>query len=186
MECRLFVNALMAAYNVGIKNPKVTIVAGLASDAPEIESICIPFDEQLVEVADGNAGLLDETTDVYFKITEPNLAFGKEVRISFYYQDEAGGTSIDIGGESVLASPFPSQVWTVEGNQLVEVGTEFNLVPGKVYKIKAPVIPLRNESRMNADIYIVVESRFHHFGKDEPVTGSDSIVLNRAQLFMLE
>lgn len=186
MECRLFVNALMAAYNVGIKNPKVTIVAGLAADAPEIESICIPFDEQLVEVADGNAGLLDETTDVYFKITEPNLAFGKEVKISFYYQDEAGGTSIDIGGESVLASPFPSQVWTVEGNQLVEVGTEFNLVPGKVYKIKAPVIPLRNESRMNADIYIVVESRFHHFGKDEPVTGSDSIVLNRAQLFMLE
>ena len=86
----------------------------------------------------------------------------------------------------MLASPFPSQVWTVEGNQLVEVGTEFNLVPGKVYKIKAPVIPLRNESRMNADIYIVVESRFHHFGKDEPVTGSDSIVLNRAQLFMLE
>ncbi len=186
MECRLFVNALMAAYNVGIKNPKVTIVAGLASDAPEIESICIPFDEQLVEVADGNAGLLDETTDVYFKIAEPNLAFGKEVRISFYYEDETGGTSIDIGGESVLASPFASQVWTVEGNRLVEVGTEFDLVPGKVYKIKAPVIPLRNENRMNADIYIVAESRFHHFGKDEPVIGSDSIVLNRAQLFLLE
>ncbi len=186
MECRLFVNALMAAYNVGIKNPKVSIVAGLASDAPEIESICIPFDEQLVGVADGNAGLLDETTDVYFKITEPNLAFGKEVQISFYYEDEAGGTGIDIGGEIVPASPFASQVWTVEGNRLVEVGTEFTLVPGKVYKIKAPVIPLRNESRMNADIYIVVESRFHHFGKDEPVTGSDSVVLNRAQLFLLE
>ena len=28
--------------------------------------------------------------------------------------------------------------------------------------------------------------KVHHFGKDEPVTGSDSIVLNRAQLFMLE
>lgn len=186
MECRLFVNALMAAYNVGIKNPKVTIVAGLAPDAPEIESICIPFDEQLIGAADGNVGLLDETTDVYFKITEPNLAFGKEVRISFYYQDDAGGTSIDIGGENVLASPFSSQVWTVEDNRLVEVGTEFNLVPGKVYKIKAPVIPLRNESRTNADIYIVVESHFRHFGTDAPVTGSDSIVLNRAQLFLLE
>ncbi|MDE5931014.1 MAG: DUF5057 domain-containing protein, partial [Lachnospiraceae bacterium] len=185
-ECRLFVNALMAAYNVGIKNPKVTIVAGLASDAPEIESICIPFDEQMIEVADGNVGLLDETTDVYFKITEPNLAFNKKVQISFYYQDDAGGTSIDIGGESVLATPFASQVWTVEENRLVEVGTEFALVPGKVYKIKAPVIPLRTESRTNADIYIVVQSSFAQLGREEPVTGSDSIVLNRAQLFLLE
>lgn len=186
LECRLFVNALMAAYNVGIKNPKVAIVAGLAADAPEIESICIPFDEQMRETSDGNAGLLDETTDVYFKITEPNLAFGKEVRISFYYQDDTAGTPIDIGGESVLASPFASGVYTVEGNRLVEVGTEFPLVPGKVYKIKAPVIPLHNESRTNADIYIVAESRFRHFGTDEPVIGSDSIVLNRAQLFLLE
>lgn len=185
-ECRLFVNALMAAYNVGIKNPKVAIVAGLAADAPEIESICIPFDEQMIEVADGNAGLLDETTDVYFKITEPNLAFNKKVQISFYYQDDTGGTSIDIGGESVLATPFASQVWTVEENRLVEVGTEFMLVPGKVYKIKAPVIPLRNESRTNADIYIVVQSSFSQLGREEPVTGSDSIVLNRAQLFLLE
>lgn len=186
MECRLFVNALMAAYNVGIKNPKVAIVAGLAADAPEIESICIPFDGQMIEAADGNAGLLDETTDVYFKITEPNLAFNKTVQISFYYQDDTGGTSIDIGGESVLATPFASQVWTVEENRLVEVGTEFALVPGKVYKIRAPVIPLRNESRMNADIYIVVQSGFSQLGREEPVTGSDSIVLNRAQLFLLE
>ena len=186
MECRLFVNAMMAAYNVGIKNPKVTIVAGLAADAPEIESICIPFDEQMIEVADGNAGLLDETTDVYFKIAEPNLAFNKKVQISFYYQDDEGGTSIDIGGESVLATPFGSQVWTVEENRLVEVGTEFALVPGKVYKIKAPVIPLRNESRTNADIYIVVQSSFSQFGQEKPVTGSDAIVLNRAQLFLLE
>ena len=185
-ECRLFVNALMAAYNVGIKNPKVTIVAGLATDAPEIESICIPFDEQMIEVADGNVGLLDETTDVYFKITEPNLAFNKKVQISFYYQDDTDGMSIDIGGESVLATPFASQVWTVEENRLVEVGTEFALVPGKVYKIKAPVIPLRNESRTNADIYIVVQSSFTQLGREEPVTGSDSIVLNRAQLFLLE
>lgn len=185
-ECRLFVNALMAAYNVGIKNPKVAIVAGLAADAPEIESICIPFDEQMIEAADGNAGLLDETTDVYFKIAEPNLAFNKKVQISFYYQDDTGGTSIDIGGETVLATPFASQVWTVEENRLVEVGTEFALVPGKVYKIKAPVIPLRNEGRTNADIYIVVQSSFSQLGREEPVTGSDSIVLNRAQLFLLE
>lgn len=185
-ECRIFVNALMAAYNVGLKNPKVAIVAGLAADAPEIESICIPFDEQMIEVADGNVGILDETTDVYFKITEPNLAFNKKVQISFYYQDDAGGMSIDIGGESVLATPFASQVWTVEENRLIEVGTEFALIPGKVYKIKAPVISLHNASRTNADIYIVVQSSFSQFGREEPVTGSDSIVLNRAQLFLLE
>ena len=98
-ECRLFVNALMAAYNVGIKNPKVAIVAGLAADAPEIESICIPFDEQMIEAADGNVGLLDETTDVYFKITEPNLAFNKKVQISFYYQDDARSEERRVGKE---------------------------------------------------------------------------------------
>ncbi len=184
-ECRLFVNALMAAYNVGIKNPKVSIVAGLAPDAAKIESICIPFDEQLKEISDGNMGLLDETTYVYFKIAEPNMAVDKTVRIDFYYEDSAGAP-VDIGGEIVYATPFASEVWTVENNSLVNVGTEFKLVPGRVYRIKAPVIPLRNETRANADIYIVVSSSFYHLGNSDPVIGSDVVTLNRAQLFLLE
>lgn len=185
-ECKLFVNALMEAYSVGIKNPRVTIVAGLAGDSSEIDSICIPYDEQIRE--DEPDGILDETTDVYFKITEPNLAFRKDVTLAFYYED-AAGVPIDVGGKTVNATQFASEIWTVEQNQLVPVTvtTGLDLVPGKIYKIKAPVISLKtNDNTVYADIYIVVQSHFIKLGQDRYPVGSDSVTLNRAQLFLLE
>lgn len=184
-ECKLFVNALMAAYNVGVKNPRVTIVAGLAEDSSEIESICIPFDEQIKEDTDENAGLLDEKTDLYFKILEPNMAFTKTVEVAFYYQDETNGAEVDIGGKIVHATQFASAIWTVEQNQLVEVEAP-SLTPGKIYKIKAPVIPLEDAARTNADIYVVIRTVFNKLGQERTAIGSDSVSLNRAQLFLLE
>ncbi|MCM1048050.1 MAG: DUF5057 domain-containing protein [Clostridiales bacterium] len=193
-DCKLFVNALMEAYSVGIKNPKVTIVAGLSDDAADTESICIPYDEEIKDletdegVIDSN-GVLDDTVDVYFKVTEPNLAFTKEVTLAFYYEDNVSGTPIDVGGKVVNATQFTSEVWTVEENQLVSVpiASGRDLVPGKVYKIKAPVVSLRtDENKVNADIYIVVQSHFIKLGQDRHPIGSDSVILSRAQLFLLE
>ncbi|MDD6810949.1 MAG: DUF5057 domain-containing protein [Lachnospiraceae bacterium] len=185
VECQIFVNALMSAYNAGIKNPKVSMVAGFALDAPEVESVCIPFDQQLFEDGDEEQGLLDETTDVYFKVSDVNLAFSKNVDISFYYKDDAAG-EIDIGGETVHATAFASPIWMVGNGQLVEVGEQEELKPGVIYKIKAPVTALKDSSKTGAEIYVVARSAFHKYGKDQVVIGSDSVTINRAQLFLLE
>ena len=194
-NCKLFVNALMEAYSVGIKNPKVSIVAGLSDDSSETDSICIPYDEQIREIeadTDGalsSKGVLDDTVDVYFKVSEPNFAFKKDVTIAFYYEDNISGVPVDVGGRVVNATQFASEIWTVEQNQLVpvNVGSGLDLVPGKIYKIKAPVVSLRNDDNsVNADIYIVVQSHFIKLGQDRHPIGSDSVTLNRAQLFLLE
>ena len=89
----------------------------------------------------------------------------------------------------VNATQFASEIWTVDQNQLVpvNVGSGLDLVPGKIYMIKAPVIALKNDDNsVNADIYIVVQSHFIKLGQDRHPIGSDSVTLNRAQLFLLE
>lgn len=185
VECQIFVNALMTAYNAGIKNPKVSLVAGFSLDAPEVESICIPFDQQMLEDGDEQQGLLTETTDVYFKMSDPNLAFSKAVDISFYYKDDAGG-EIDIGGETVHATSFSSTLWRVENGQLVTVGEQEELQQGVIYKIKAPVTALRDSSKTGAEIYVIARSTFQKYGKEQVAVGSDSVTISRAQLFLLE
>ena len=184
----------MEAYSVGIKNPKVSIVAGLSDDSAETDSICIPYDEQIRELEESEGavnskGVLDDTVDVYFKVSEPNFAFRKDVTISFYYEDNIAGVPVDIGGSIVNATQFASEVWTVDQNQLVpmNMASGLDLVPGKIYMIKAPVIALKNDDNsVNADIYIVVQSHFIKLGQDRHPIGSDSVTLSRAQLFLLE
>ena len=184
-ECRIFVNALMTAYNAGVKNPTVSIVAGFAKDAPEIESVCIPFDQQIQEAGDAEGGLLEQTTDVFFKMNDPNIAFSKTVEISFYYNDDAG-TEVEIGGQTVHATAFSTPIWMVQNGQLVEVGSDEELKQGCIYKIKAPVVALRDGNKTGAGIYVVVQSKFQKFGREQTAVGSDCITINRAQLFLLE
>jgi hypothetical protein len=184
-ECKLFVNALMTAYEAGVHSSQVSIVAGFQSTAASIESISIPFDEVLRDEGDADAGILDETVDVYFRFADNNLSFKKEQTVRFYYEDPSGAP-VDIGGETVTATEFASSIDTVEENRLVSVSGD-QLKQQQVYRIKAPVVALKNDSgAVNADIYVVVETKFRRGGKEYSVLSSDSVSLNRAQLFLLE
>lgn len=183
-ECRLFVNALLAAYQGGIHPSKVSIVAGFPSTSAEVESIAIPFDQELKAAGDEDGGILDETVDVYFKFADNNLAFDKTMQVSFYYEDEAG-ESLALPQKTVNAIAFSSTLETVEENRLITVsGSE--LKQGQVYRIKAPVAALQNSDRSSAEIYIVLTSEFHKSGRLMQVMSADSVSLNRAQMFLLE
>ena len=182
-ETRLFVNALMAAYNAGIHRPEIQMVAGFDKTSAPIESITIPFDEDHTDRADG--GVLDDTVEVYFRYTDNNLALLKTQVVRFYYEDPAGA-AVDIGGETVQATEFASVIHTVEKNKLVEVAPT-EVKQGAVYRIKAPVVALRqNDGMTNARIYVVLETAFGKSGRSYSLLSSDSISLNRAQMFMLE
>ena len=188
-ECKLFVNALMAAYNAGIHNPKIDIVAGFGASATSVESIPIPFDQEFKMEADTDGGILDETVDVYFKFVDNNIAFDKVSQIAFYYEN---GTNPD--AELVLPdgsintadfTPFGSPVWMVENNRLVEV-TDGEFRQGVVYRIKAPVLALKGNEEGVSRIFIALDTHYVKDGKEQHAIGTDSIVLTRAQMFLLE
>lgn len=66
---------------------------------------------------------------------------------------------------------------------------QIGVLPGKVYRIKAPVVSLRtltDDKTNNAGIFVLVESEFIRNGKTYKMEGLGTVSLNRARLFLLE
>lgn len=188
-ESQMFVNAMMLAYDSGVHNLKVDIVAGFDTTAAEVASISIPFDKDLEN--QGESGLLDETVDVYFKFKNSNLTLSNAYNVNFYYEDTAGSVTLNVGDEVVQVTPFTSSLWTVQDNTLTEVAAS-QIRQGKVYRFKAPVIALQNNTAAtNAKIYVEVVSALERPDGSEgagskEVRGYDSVTFTRTQLFLLE
>ena len=183
-ESQMFVNAMMLAYNAGVHNMKVDIVSGFDAGAAEVTSISIPFDQEI----ETQNGLLDETVDVFFKFKNSNLTLSNVYAVNFYYEDAAGGTTLDVGDETVQVTPFTSSMWTVQDNALTEVAA-YQLRQGVVYRLKAPVIALQNNTAAtNARIYVEVVSTLERPDGvgSKTVRGYDSVTFTRTQLFLLE
>lgn len=189
LESQMFVNAMMLAYDSGVHNLKVDIVAGFDTTAAKVASISIPFDKDLEN--QGESGLLDETVDVYFKFKNSNLTLSNAYNVKFYYEDTAGSVTLNVGDEVVQVTPFTSSLWTVQDNTLTEVATS-QIRQGKVYRFKAPVIALQNNTAAtNAKIYVEVVSALERPDGSEgagskEVRGYDSVTFTRTQLFLLE
>lgn len=188
-ESQMFVNAMMLAYDSGVHNLKVDIVAGFDTTAAKVASISIPFDKDLEN--QGESGLLDETVDVYFKFKNSNLTLSNAYNVNFYYDDTAGSVTLNVGDEVVQVTPFTSSLWTVQDNTFTEVAAS-QIRQGKVYRFKAPVIALQNNTAAtNAKIYVEVVSALERPDGSEgagskEVRGYDSVTFTRTQLFLLE
>lgn len=188
-ESQMFVNAMMLAYDSGIHNLKVNIVAGFDTTAAKVASISVPFDKDLENQS--GSGLLDETVDVYFKFKNSNLTRSNAYTVNFYYEDTAGSVTLNVGDEVVQVTPFTSSLWTVQDNTLTEVAAS-QIRQGKVYRLKAPVIALQNNTAAtNAKIYVEVVSALERPDGTEgagskEVRGYDSVTFTRTQLFLLE
>lgn len=188
-ESQMFVNAMMLAYDSGVHNLKVDIVTGFDTTAAEVASISIPFDKDLEN--QGESGLLDETVDVYFKFKNSNLTLSNAYNVNFYYEDTAGSVTLNVGDEVVQVTPFTSSLWTVQDNTLTEVAAS-QIRQGKVYRFKAPVIALQNNTAAtNAKIYVEVVSALERpdgleGAGSKVVRGYDSVTFTRTQLFLLE
>ena len=181
-ECKFFVNALMLAYSAGVHKADVSIVAGFAQDSAKMKSISVPFDKELTSPE----GILDNTVEVFFKFADSNIGLDKVTEIRFYYQNPDGDQTLSVDGESVQATEFTSEIWTVTNNRLVPAGNE-DIIAGKVYRIHAPVLTLKSHDGMNnASIYISVKSNFTRNNRVYEAEGIGSVSLNRARLFLLE
>ena len=207
-ECQLFANCLYAAYNAGIKNPQVKIVAGYSKSAPEIRSISIAYDNQVITPGsnDTKGTAVGETTDIFFKYQDYNNTLKTKAglpSIKVYYElgrtkivdnsqegNKPGGyekaVTVDNGVTLYVTGYAPTGYFTVEENALVPVAADYSLKKSQVYMFKAPVLPLQNlVGASNADYYIEVESATKtKTGKT--LTGGKNVSLVRTQLFLLE
>lgn len=107
-EKKLFINTFIAAYNAGIRNPSVRIVEDGSVNAPDLESVSIPFNG----VDEATAG----TYRVYYQVKDNNITQGtRNLSIKYYignpagsdtvtYKTEAGTTTIsaDLFGDDEL------------------------------------------------------------------------------------
>ena len=188
-ECKIFVNALMAAYSAGVHKAEVSIVAGF-NGVTKVESVTVPYDVAFKEGGDGTlGGILGETVDVYFRFKDNNIARDKTTALSLYYKNPGAGADISLlqaDGTINTAdyTAFSSLVWAVENNRLVEVSE--GLVPGKVYRIKAPLIALQNGDDETSEICVLLTNRYTRAGRSVEALSMDSVSLNRAQMFLLE
>ena len=187
-ECKIFVNALMAAYNAGVHRANVSIVAGF-NGAVKVESVTIPYDVAFEEAGDGaKKGILGETVDVYFRFTDNNIAVDKVTELSLFYKNAGAPAEAELlqaNGTVNTAdfTAFTSPIWAVENNRLVEV---VGVVPDKVYRIKAPLAALQNGEDETSQICVLLTNRYTRAGKSVEALSMDSVTLNRAQMFLLE
>lgn len=190
-ECRIFVNALMAAYNAGVHRGGVSIVAGF-NGKNKVESVTVPFDVTFKESkTDGDkGGILGETVDVYFRFTDNNIAVDKVTMPTFYYRNSGVPAEAELlNGNTINTTDFtafPSSVWAVENNRLVEVDVTNGIVPGKVYRIKAPLTVLQTEDDVTSQISVLLTSEYTRAEEKVTVLSTDNVSLNRAQMFLLE
>ena len=187
-ECRIFVNALMAAYNAGVHRADVSIVAGF-NGVTKVESVTIPYDVAFKEGGDAKGGILGETIDVYFCFTDNNIACDKTTELSLFYKNAGAAPEAELllpggGINSAAYTAFTSPVWAVENNRLVEVTG--GIVPGKVYRVKAPLAALQNGDDETSRICVLLTNRYTRAGQSVEALSMDSVSLNRAQMFLLE
>ncbi len=190
-ECMIFVNALMAAYNAGLHRGGVSIVAGF-NGVNKVESVTVPFDVAFKEsLTDGEkGGILGETVDVYFRFTDNNIAVDKVTTPTFYAKNTGAPADEELllydGTINPVFSEFPSPVWAVENNRLVEVDLTNGIVPNKVYRIKAPLTALQKGTDETSQICVLLTSEYTRAGEKVTALSTDSVSLNRAQMFLLE
>lgn len=187
--CRIFANALVAAYVGQTHAPRVSMVNGFQASA-EVKGVTVPFDAALKEAGDAQGGILGEKVDVYFTFEDNNAALDKVTSLSFYYKNVGTGGNVSLlsveGKLNPGFTPFESPLWTIEKNRLVEVDTKAGgLLQGRVYRIKAPVTALQGGDHIS-QICVLVSSGFTRADKKIEVKGAGSVALNRAQMFLLE
>lgn len=193
-ECKIFVNALMAAYNGGVHRANVSIVAGF-NGVNKVESVTIPYDVAFKEgeqSGDAKGGILGDTVDVYFRFTDNNIAVDKTTKATFYYKNANAAEDATlllpeggINGTDYTDFTARTPIWTVENNRLVEV-TDGSVVPGKVYRIKAPLEAMQVGEEEQSQICVLLTNNYTRAGQSVEALSMDSVSLNRAQMFLLE
>ena len=157
-EKKLFINTFVAAYNAGIRNPSVRIVEDGSVNAPDLESVSIPFNG----VDEATAG----TYRVYYQVKDNNITQGtRNLSIKYYIGNAAGSETVTYRTESgtvtIQADLLPNNVTEGDGG-LITYSADTGLPvrydevrSGFSYYVDVPLTKLLD--RETFDFYVEVD-----------------------------
>lgn len=187
-EWKLFVNALIACYNAGVKNPDVSILQGntLSSGNKEVEYILM---DQQLELEDSiDMGLTQQNMTLNFALEDYNISDGnKSISVRYYVADK--------NGTDTIAGNIPVRKLGTDGHlttQLVVDGVaqgedvSNSLKSGNVYQVTIPGVYSEVTENGYADIYVVISSTMTRDGEMVHASGYTMMTLTKVQLFNLD
>lgn len=194
-EMKLFVNTIIAAYNAGVKAPKVEFQN---DSGTAIGSLYMIYDEQnhIVLRRDGEN---QNEIKVNFQVTDYNILSGSQTYVEFYKScgdDNTSGITVDgITGKVIPLNV--KQVRDAGGNEVTGSGNvkRYQVMKGAVYSLTYDLSEMgmfsKDASGMNlsvdaepATIYVRTYTEFSNGSEKTPV-GTATLNLSVEKLFEL-
>lgn len=171
-EAKLFVNTIIAAYNLGIKNPNVSILETKDDVNSSLEKVYRTFDDEIALDS-------DEDQYIYYHVTDSNQINGtKTINMTYYYEVTGGGDGIkewiDENGKTIYLKPLGNAV--CNENQVYEIQLSADTINSV----------LADQSEMK--IYIFVETTLtYKSGRSETTDAvCDILAIKKRSLFNLD
>lgn len=189
-EMKLFINTFIAAYNAGIHDPSVRIVDGASTNAPDLESVSLPF---MAEDAE-SAG----TQRVYYQVEDHNITTGTKNLSVTYYLDgnspgqEGGLSEVEYLGDTIYAemyagNPDPAhpekkalQTYDARTGQPVSYDA---IRSGRTYYIDVPLDRLLGPESFN--LYVKIDLKL----EGSSITAAsdiDRLLISKLKMFNLD
>lgn len=171
-EKKLFFNTFVAAYNLGVKSPSVTLLDSSSRAANKTDSVYIPVDTSI-----GTKYVTtDNTVKFYYTVSEPNLVTSEKVITADYeLKTSASGSATPVYTQ-ISTEPSSDSIYittkAVSGEALTTAGNKVSgLMGGHVYE--ATIHNIGTESFVTqldgnngvAEITINVSSAFTYYGE---------------------
>ncbi len=176
-EKKLFINTFVAAYNAGVRNPSVRIVDGASINAPDLESVSIPFSG----VDEASAG----TYRVYYQVKDNNITQGtRNLSVRYYLEDAHGGSStVQYKSNAVVAKLFADgELTTYSADTNLPVAYD-EVRSGYTYYVDVPLSSLLDQESFN--FYVEVDLTVA--GSDEVAAFDvDRITIAKLKMFNLD
>lgn len=89
-EKKLFINTMVAAYNAAVNEPSVTVLESESVTAPELNSINMPLDYDLMDKDDNSGYIGNQTLEIHYSVYDDNFVYAsdisKELSVKYYIE----------------------------------------------------------------------------------------------------
>lgn len=187
-EKKLFFNTFVAAYNLGVKPPSVSVLDSSSRASNKTDSVYIPVDTTI-----GTKYVTtDNTVKFYYTVSEPNLVTSEKViTVDYQLKTSASGSATPVYTQIPTSASSDSIYITTEavsGEALTTVDNKVSgLMGGHVYE--ATIHNIGTESFVTqldgnngvAEITINVSSAFSYYGEKYGPDAEDPAKVTKTQ-----
>lgn len=205
-EVKLFINTMIAAYRVGLRAPRISILENEEYASRRIDNIYLSYDKMLEDYYKtlnplANDGILETTEDIFFTADNVSFVEGAQTLSAryFYASNDADAISLSIAGHAepvkvkeLTQVPGCELHLAVDNSAAAQAVTTdgsfaYAIDGSKVYKFSIPTGLLQpGASSENIYVQVTATLRNTNSGKVQSMTGTKAVKLVRTQLFNLD